>query len=175
MASDSARSSDAPRSRRPRTPCTTWSIVTADAAVAGRVTLRITSRGRDPATVVIPERPDQIEWFDPDARRLTDAVPRVLRTAWRSDSAGLVDESRPSTAQAASKHVTLGPGDAHDAVVDVSAALDAMFGPGAFARGWCARLAGRRRASTAVQHRVLAGQRVNPRAGRWPAVSARGP
>lgn len=123
----------------PRTLYTVELTLTADAAVAGRVTLRITSHGRDPATVVIPERPDQIEWFDPDARRLADAVPRVLWTAWRSDNAGLVDESRPSTAQAASKHVTLGPGDARDAVVDVRAALDALFGPGAFARGWCAR------------------------------------
>jgi hypothetical protein len=123
----------------PRTLYTVELTLTADAAVAGRVTLRITSRGRDPATVVIPDRPDQIEWFDPDARRLADAVPRVRWTAWRSDSAGLVDESRPSTAQTASKHVTLGPGDARDAVVDLSAALDALFGPGAFARGWCAR------------------------------------
>lgn len=123
----------------PRTLYTIELSLTADPGVAGRATLRVVSRGRDPVTVVIPERPDQIAWFDPDANRLAEPVPRVLWTAWRIDNAGLADESRPSSAQAASKHVTLAPGDARDAVVDVGAALDALFGPGAFARGWCAR------------------------------------
>jgi hypothetical protein len=123
----------------PRTLHTVELSLAPDPAAPGRVTLRVASRGRDPVTIVIPERADQIEWFDPDARRLAEPAPRVLWTAWRIDNAGLVDESRPSSAQAASKHVTLSAGDTRDAVVDVGAALDALFGPGAFARGWCAR------------------------------------
>jgi hypothetical protein len=128
-----------PTDDAPRTPYTVELSLTADPASAGRATLRVASRGGEPVTVMIPERVDQIEWFDPDAKRFAEPVPRVLWTAWLIDNVGLVDESRPSTAQAASKRVTLASGDARDAVVDLAGALDALFGPGAFARGWCAR------------------------------------
>ncbi|HEX8113967.1 MAG TPA: hypothetical protein VF516_39820, partial [Kofleriaceae bacterium] len=41
----------------PRTLYTVELTLTADPAIAGRATLRIASRGRDPVTVAIPERP----------------------------------------------------------------------------------------------------------------------
>jgi hypothetical protein len=122
-----------------RTPYALELTLTADPAAAGRARLRILSRGHEPVTVVVPERPDQILWFDPEKRSLPEPLPRVEWSAWRIDNGGLADESRPSTAQLPSRHATLGPGDHSDAVVELGAALDSLFGPGAFARGWCAR------------------------------------
>lgn len=123
----------------PHTLYTLELTLTADPAAPGRATLRVASHGKDPVTVVIPERRDQIAWFDPDAHRLAEPTPRILWTAWQIDNPGLVDESRPSSAQVASKRVTLGPGDTRSAVVELGAALDNLLGPGAFARGFCAR------------------------------------
>lgn len=113
--------------------------ITADPATVGRVRLGITFRGKAPVTIAIPDRPDQIEWFDPDMKTLRAPIPYVAWSAWRIDNAGLVLDSRASTAQRASRYVTLHAGETHEAAVDLGAAIDGLRGPGSFARGWCAR------------------------------------
>jgi hypothetical protein len=120
----------------PPTPYTVELSLAGDASAAGRVTLRIVSHGGDPVPVVLPERPDQIEWFAPDARRLAEASLRVAWTAWRDGGGDLAGELHPSTAQRASRHTTLAPGVAEHAAVDLGAALG---GADTLARGWCAR------------------------------------
>ncbi len=67
------------------------------------------------------------------------ATPRVMWTAWRTDREELAGAPHPTTAQRASAHVTLSPGGVEQAEVDLGAALDALYGPGAFAHGWCVR------------------------------------
>lgn len=111
----------------------------ADAATAGRVRLRIAFRGTTPVTLAIPDRPDQVEWFDPDMKTLRAPTPYLVWSAWRIDNAGLALDSRTSTAQRASKYVTLRAGETHEVAVDIAAALDGLRGQGTFARGWCAR------------------------------------
>jgi hypothetical protein len=115
------------------TPYALELTLTADPARAGRAALRVRSHGGEPVTVVLPDRPDQLEWFDPDARRLADPVLRVAWSAWRRGGAGLFEGSRPTAAQQGTRRVTLAPGDAHDAVIDLAGAL------GGGAAGWCAR------------------------------------
>jgi hypothetical protein len=108
-------------------------------AASGRVRLRLTHRGNAPVTLAVPERSDQVEWFDPTTRPLVAPTPRVAWSAWRADTAGLALDSRASLAQRAAAPVTLLPGGAHEVAVDLGAALDGLYGPGALARGWCAR------------------------------------
>lgn len=117
----------------PRTPYAVELTLRAEPASPGRVRLRIAAHGGDAVTILAPERPDQVELIDPDARRLAEPTLRVAFAAWRRDRAGLADDSRPSTAQRATRLVTLAPGDAHDALVELAGALDGD------ARGWCAR------------------------------------
>jgi len=113
--------------------------IAADATIAGRVTLRVGYHGHAPVTVALPDRPEQIEWFDPDTTTLRSPIPAVVWSAWRIDNAGLVLDSRASTARRASKYVTLRAGEVHEVEVDVGAALDGLRGAGTLARGWCAR------------------------------------
>jgi len=101
-------------------------------AAAGRATLRLVSHGGSPLAIVLPERADQIEWFDPDARMLALPSLHVMWTAWRLGGGALTGDSRPSAAQRASRHATLSPGGSETASVDLGAALDG-------ADGWCAR------------------------------------
>lgn len=105
-------------------------------AASGRVRLRLTHRGNAPVTLAVPARSDQVEWFDPTTRPLVAPTPRV---AWRAGTAALALDSRASLAQRAASPVTLLPGGAHEVAVDLGAALDGLYGPGALARGWCAR------------------------------------
>jgi len=108
-------------------------------ATAGRARLRIVFRGKAPMTLAVPDRVDQVEWFDPETRTLRAPTPYLVWSAWRIDNAGLVLDSRTSTSQRASRYVTLRAGEAHELAVDIAAALDGLRGPGTFARGWCAR------------------------------------
>ena len=55
----------------PPTPHTVELTLVADAAVTGRVVLRVVQRGHEPVTMVLPDRADQVEWFEPDARGLS--------------------------------------------------------------------------------------------------------
>jgi hypothetical protein len=113
--------------------------ITPDAAAPGRLRLRLGYRGKAPVELAVPERPDQVEWFDPGTRTLLAPVPRVVWSAWRSDSAGLALDSRASLAQRAAGHLTLHAGETHEVAVDVGAAIDGLYGAGTLARGWCAR------------------------------------
>ena len=113
--------------------------ITTDPAAPGRLRLRIGSRGKAAVELVVPERLDQVEWFDPGTTTLLAPVPRVVWSAWRSDSAGLALDSRTSRAQRASAQLTLHAGEAHEVAVDVGAALDGLYGAGTLARGWCSR------------------------------------
>jgi hypothetical protein len=113
--------------------------ITADAAAFGRVRLHVALHGKQPVTVALPERPDQIEWFDPDAKALLSPVLRVAWSAWRIDRSGLALDSRASTALRASNVVTLAPGAPHDLVVDLGVALAGLDDARSFAGGWCAR------------------------------------
>jgi hypothetical protein len=113
--------------------------ITADAAAFGRVSLRVALHGKQSVAIAIPERPDQIEWFDPEARTLRSPVPRVVWSAWRIDRSGLALDSRASTAQRAEHVVTLSPRAPHELAVDLGAALAGLDGAPAFAGGWCAR------------------------------------
>jgi hypothetical protein len=113
--------------------------LTTDDQTPGQVRLRIALHGKEPVDIAIPARPDQIEWFDPDAKTLLAPTPHVMWSAWRMDNDGLALDSRPSTAQRASKYVTLYPGNAQEVTVDLGAALDGLYGAGTLAQGWCAR------------------------------------
>jgi hypothetical protein len=111
----------------------------ADAATWGRASLRIAFHGRSPVTIAIPDHARQVEWFDPESKPLRAAAPYVAWSAWRIDNARLALDSRTSTAQRASRYVTLRAGDVQEAAVDIAAALDGLRGAGTFTRGWCAR------------------------------------
>jgi hypothetical protein len=113
--------------------------IAADAEAPGRVHLRVAFHGKQPVQIAIPDRPDQIEWFDPEAKPLLGGTPHIVWTAWRSDNDGIAMGSRPAATDRASRHVTLTPGAAPDVSVDVGAAIDGLFGAGTFRRGWCAR------------------------------------
>jgi len=114
-------------------------VITADATNAGRVSLRVAFHGRTPVTIAIPDRPDQIEWFDPETKTLRAAAPYVVWSAWRIDNAGFALDSRTGTAQRASRYVTLRAGETHEVAVEIGGALDGLRGPDTFARGWCVR------------------------------------
>jgi hypothetical protein len=113
--------------------------IAADAATAGRVSLRIAFHGKTPVMIAMPEHPDQVEWFDPESRPLRASAPYVVWSVWRIGNAGLALDSRTAAAQRASRYVTLHAGNVQEVAVDVGAALDGIFGAGSFARGWCAR------------------------------------
>jgi hypothetical protein len=113
--------------------------IAGDAATQGRVILRIVSRGKAPVTIAVPDHPAQVEWFDPEMKTLRAPTPYVAWSAWRIDNAGLALDSRTSTAQRASRYVTLRADEPHEVAVDIGAALDGLRGPGTFARGWCTR------------------------------------
>jgi hypothetical protein len=108
-------------------------------AAPGLVKLRVVSHGHHAVTIAIPARADQIEWFDPRAPMKVPAPPRVVFTAWRADNDGIAEGSRASAGLESSKIVALQRGATHEAVVDIRRALDALFGPDTFARGWCLR------------------------------------
>ena len=44
-------------------------------ATAGRARLRIVFRGKAPMTLAVPDRVDQVEWFDPETRTLRAPTP----------------------------------------------------------------------------------------------------
>lgn len=120
------------------TPQTVELTVIADAGVVGRVVLRVAQRGRDPVTVVLPDRADQIEWFDPDARGLVDPTLRVAWTAWRLDNGAGVDRGR-SIAPTLTRRVTLGPDDVRQTQLDLAPAIAGLLLPDGATLGWCAR------------------------------------
>lgn len=104
-----------------------------DPAVAGQVSLRITSFGHEQVQIAIPARADQIELVDPRVALLPPSSPRVVWTAWRADNDALAGGSR--AADALDKRVELKRGIAVELVVDLGRAL----GPEQFAHGGCAR------------------------------------
>lgn len=121
------------------TPHTVELTLVADAAIVGRVVLRVAQRGHEPVTVVLPDRADQIEWFDPDARGLLDPTLRVAWTAWRLDNGAGIDRARRSVAPTVTKRVTLGPDDVRQTQLDLAPALDGLLLPDGATLGWCAR------------------------------------
>jgi hypothetical protein len=122
----------------PRTFTVELTIATV-AEPAGRVQLRVTLHGEEPVKIAIPARPDQIEWFDPEAKSLLGGTPRIVWTAWRSDSDGIAMGSRPAATDRASRYETVTPGASPEVSVDIGAAIDGLFGAGTYIRGWCAR------------------------------------
>jgi hypothetical protein len=121
----------------PPTP-QTLELTLAAGDTEGRVTLRITQRGHTPLTVVVPDRPDQVEWFSPDSARLTDPFLRVMWTAWRTDD-GNTMHSGHQAALAFTRHVTLGPDDATRATLDLKPALAGVLLRDGERTAWCAR------------------------------------
>jgi hypothetical protein len=111
-----------------------------DEAVDGRVTLRVAYRGSDPLAIVVPDRPDQIEWFDPESKTLERPTPIVVWSAWRSSDGALALDSRLSSDRRASRTLELAPGfDGPTIPVDIGPAVDGLLGAGTFSRGWCVR------------------------------------
>lgn len=122
----------------PPTPHTVELTLVADAAVTGRVVLRVAQRGHEPVTVVLPDRADQVEWFEPDARGLVDPTLRVKWTAWRIDNGAGIDRSR-RMAPTVTKRVTLEQDDVRQTQLDLAPAIDGLLLPEGVALGWCAR------------------------------------
>jgi hypothetical protein len=123
----------------PPTPYTLELTVTADDAAIGRVVLAVKHRGHDPVTLVLPEQPEEVEWFEPDARQLADPTLRVMWTAWRLDNGSVVDEGRHGTLPRHMRRVTLGPGEAAKASFDLGPSVDVLLLPRGPRPAWCAR------------------------------------